>query len=321
MTCERNISVAVGRWFGILAVAALAASAQGPAVSWDKARSHVGQLCSVEGPVMQVQQTRESFSLHFSKNLKTDFAVIIFASNAARWPGKIDALYAAKKVCVTGIVRKVAGRPEMVIADPSQITVLGDAPEALAAAAGKAATPAKTGMPAAALPAATTTNVIEATSQEPPLLLPFTCDVKRFTGVRRGTGGDTASGNPFRQRIYVELTLQNTSAHVITDIEWQWVAVVMSVGTATDQYTQGTESQIELKPFESKTLRSDEVKMAGITTSRYGQTSGTRFRGYYVRVIYKGRCVFKEANSPEIEQDIESYLEKLERQKRSGKKS
>ncbi len=94
----------------------------------------------------------------------------------------------------------------------------------------------------------------------------------------------------------------------------------MSIGTAADQYVQGTESQIDLNPFESKTLRSDEVKMAGITATRYGQTSGTKLRGYCVRVFYKGRRVFKEANSPEIERDVEFCLEKLERQKRPAKK-
>jgi hypothetical protein len=319
MTRDGKKTVKIVCLIGILAVAAMTTSAQGPAVSWDKARSHVGRLCSIEGPVMQVLQTREGYCLQFSKNSKTDFAVIIFASNAARWPGKIDALYMAKKVSITGIVRKVAGRPEMVISDPSQITVLGDAPEALATAVAKAPPP-KVEVPAAASPTAATTNVMETTSQEVPLLLPFTCDVKRFTGVRRGTGSGSVTGSAFRQRMYVELTLQNTSAQVVTGIEWQWVAVVMNVAAAADQYSQGEESQIELKPFESKTLRSDDVKMTGMTTYRNGQTIGTRFRGYYVRVIYKGRRIFKESNSPEIEQDVESYLEKQERQKRPAKK-
>lgn len=305
----------------VLAGAAMAALAQAPTIGWEKAADHVGQLCAVEGPVVLVRQSRELCSLHFSKDTKSDFTVIIYATNASRWPDKIETLYAAKKVCVTGVVRRIAGRPEMVISDPSQITVLGDAAEALATVADKAAAAAKTATAATAA-TATTTNIVEAPAPEPlPLLPPFTCDVKRFTGARRGAGvGDSGGGVAFRQRIYLELVLQNTTTQTVTDIEWQWVVLVMSVGSATDQYVQGTESQIELKPFEAKTLRSDEIKMAGVTTFRLGQTSGTKFRGYYVRVHYKGHCVFKEGSSPEITQDIESYLDKLERQKRSAKK-
>ncbi|MCX7824293.1 MAG: hypothetical protein N2689_01900 [Verrucomicrobiae bacterium] len=296
---------------GVLASAAMAAFGQTPTIAWDKAADHVGQLCSVEGQVKLIRPTRESCSLHFSKDAKSDFTVIIYATNAERWTNKIETLYAGKQVCVTGVIRRIAGRPEMVVSDPSQITVLGDAPPATAE---KSETAAKTA-------AATTTNVVETPSPEPPPLLPpFSCDVKRFTGARRGTGGDSAYGTAFRQRIYIELTLQNTTTQPVTDIEWQWVAVVMSVGSASDQYLQGSESQIELKPFEAKTLRSDEIKMAGMTSLRYGQTSGTKFRGHYVRVFYKGHCVFKEGSSPEITQDVEAYLEKQERLKRSSKK-
>jgi len=288
--------VKIACFISLLAGAVMTASAQLSAVPWTNATNYVGQLCTIEGPVMQVQQSRDGYCLQFSTDPKTSFAAIIYARNVASWPAKIETLYAGKKVRVTGIVRRLAGRPEIVISDPSQITILSSAPETTIVSA-----------PAASVP-------------EPSQLPPFTCDVRRFTGARRGMGSDAISGSAFRQRIYIELTLQNTTAQPVADIEWQWVAVVVSVGNATDQYLQATESQVELKPFETKLLRSDEIKVAGMTTYRYGQTSGSKFRGYYVRVFYKGHCVFKEGNSPQMIQDIEAYLEKQERQKRSTKK-
>ncbi|MBI5687293.1 MAG: hypothetical protein HZC54_19645 [Verrucomicrobia bacterium] len=283
-------------FISLLAGAVMTASAQLPGMPWTDATNFVGRLCTIEGTAMQVQQGRDGYCLLFSTDPKANFAVIIYARNVASWPAKIETLYAGKKVRVTGVVRRLAGRPEIVISDPSQISIVGNVPEA-------------------PMPSAPPASV-----SEPPQLPPFTCDVRRFTGARRGMGGDTAYGSAFRQRIYIELTLQNTTTQPVTDIEWQWVAVTMSVGSATDQYLQGTESQVELKPFETKLLRSDEIKVAGMTTYRYGQTSGSKFRGYYVRVLYKGHCVFKEGSSPQMIEDVESYLDKQERQKRSTKK-
>jgi len=125
--------------------------------------------------------------------------------------------------------------------------------------------------------------------------------------------------SPFRQRIRIEVVLQNTSNQPLSDIACQWVAVVMTAGSAQDQYTSGTESNITLQPFEAKTIYSDPITTSGVTNLRYGMVSGTKMRGHYVKLSWQGQCVFKTAQPPEMEQDAETYLAKLEKAKKPAR--
>jgi hypothetical protein len=56
------------------------------------------------------------------------------------------------------------------------------------------------------------------------------------------------------------------------------------------------------------------MRMSGVTSLRQGMTSGTKMRGHFVKVFYRGQLVFKEASSPDLERDGEAYLEKMLRQ-------
>jgi hypothetical protein len=284
------------------------AFAQSAVVPWTDAATVIGKPSVIEGAVTAVTKSDEATLLHFGKPYKTMFTIVIFAINVPRWQGDLQTLYEGKTIQATGVVQMFRGRPEMVIADPAHLAVV--TPGTGIAAAGATVTGA----------AAQTvgTNVAPTNTVLGPTeigLLPFSIDVKRFTGARRGTGGgESYYGSAFRQRAFIELKLQNTGNQPITDISWQWVGVVISVAGGSDQYYHGTESNIELKPFETKVVRSDEMRMSGVTSLRQGMTSGTKMRGHFVKVFYKGQLVFKEASSPDLERDGEAYLEKMLRQ-------
>lgn len=300
----------------ILLLAGLVAPAQLPLVTPDKAEPLLGQSCVVEGTVLSATKTADACNLHFGKPAKTAFTVVVFGVNFSRWPGgDVAAACQGKLVRATGVVQKFRGRLEMVVADPANLVVSdGAAPAATPAAAAAAPTVlVGTNLPSAS-PA---TNVTPGVTMETGIL-PFTVDVRRFTGARRGTGAaDMGYGAAFRQRVYVEATLQNVTSQPVSDLAWQWVAAVMSITGAVDTFYQGSETGIGLQRFEKRTLRSDEVKLSGVASVRYGTTSGTKVRGHYVKIFWRGQLVFKEASPPDIERDCESYLEKLQK---SGKR-
>jgi len=124
-------------------------------------------------------------------------------------------------------------------------------------------------------------------------------------------------GAAFRQRVYIEATLQNVTSQPVSDVAWQWVVAVMSISGAADTFYQGSETGITLQRFEKRMLRSDEIKLSGVASVRYGTTSGTKVRGHYVKIFWRGQLVFKEASPPDIERDCELYLERLQK---SGKR-
>lgn len=295
----------------LLSMTGLIAPAQLPLVTADKADTVLGQPCVVEGTVLNATKTANACNLHFGKPAKTAFTVVVFGVNFSRWPdGDVAAACQGKTVRATGVVQKFRGRLEMVVADPSHLVVLDSAP----AATPVAATALPTVLAGTNLPAATpATNGAPTVTMETGIL-PFTMDVRRFTGARRGTGAaDMGYGAAFRQRVYIEATLQNVTSQPVSDLAWQWVAAVMSITGSTDTFYQGSETGIALQRFERRTLRSDEVKLSGVASVRYGTTSGTKVRGHYVKVFWRGQLVFKEASPPDIERDCELYLEKLQK--------
>lgn len=64
---------------------------------------------------------------------------------------------------------------------------------------------------------------------------------------------------------------------------------------------------MELKPLARKAVRSDDVMLAGMSSSR-GMKSGHRLRGHFVRVFYQGRLVFEDANPPNMKAVGEKFL-------------
>lgn len=279
--------------------------AEPAAVSPEIAATMIGRTCVVEGPVFDTQRAVDGCRLSFTATPSGGLSIVIFAINLHRWPSDIETLYRGKIVRVTGIVQNYRGAPEMVVADPSQMVVVGKIPNAMEAAA-KA--PAVAPVPAVGTSAAT--NTPAAVSEPPPDMarLPFTASVRRYSGTRQ-VAADTYSGASYKRRAYIELTLRNISNLPVGDIRWQWVGLVSNMSGGPDQYYTGEQSKIELSSFETRTFRSEDINLTSFET-RY-TTTGNKLRAHYVKVFYKGHCVFKEVSPVEYAFDMEDYLDRL----------
>jgi hypothetical protein len=53
--------------------------------------------------------------------------ILIQAANRAKFPTPPELMYSQKVVCVAGPIIDYHGKPEIVVQDPSQIVIMGDA--------------------------------------------------------------------------------------------------------------------------------------------------------------------------------------------------
>jgi hypothetical protein len=299
-------------------------------VSWEKAGDVIGRRATVEGTIVAARKTERVCNLNFSANWRTDFSAVIFARHFSKWPEDIEGAYRGRKVRITGTVTEYQGHPQIVVEAPSQIEVVAEtaasgpppsslpmpaavvtAPPAFPAPAMPAAPPVAPGEPAPA-PAPLPPNV--PVPVVPPVLsrelTPFTVEVKRFTGAKQGSGVVTKTGTSFFQTVRLHVTLGNTSNGLVGPLEWQWVIGLLDVSSSGDlkqQFFTGGESAMELRPLEKRTVRSEDVTLAGMS-SNVGMRSGQKLRGHFVRVFYQGRLVFEEANPPAMKAAAENYL-------------
>ena len=280
-----------------------------PVVPWEKARDVIGQRATVEGMVVATHRTEKVCTLNFSANWKTDFSAVIFARSFSQWPGDIEEAYRGKKVRVTGTVTEYQGRPQIVVAEPSQIEVVKEPAAVVPSPAGASTPPVVASTtPAPPVPATPTPPLVSpAPGKE---LTPFTVEVKRFTGAKLASGVVTKTETSFYQTVRLDVTFRNARNAPVGPLEWQWVIGLLDVsssGGMKQQFFTGGERQMELKALEEKAVRSQDVTLSGMS-SRLGMKSGQKLRGHFVRVFYQGRLVFEEANPPAMKAVAENYL-------------
>ncbi|MBI5395858.1 MAG: hypothetical protein HZA91_11220 [Verrucomicrobia bacterium] len=312
-----------------LAVTASLSGAE-PVVPWEKARDVIGRRATVEGMIVATHKTGKVCNLNFSSNWRRDFSAVIFAGSFSKWPGDIEGPYRGQKVRITGTVTEYQGRPQIVVSEPSQIEIVKE-PSAVAPLPANPPTPpvVATGTPAPPVPAtpappAVSPGQAAAASAPaapnvpvpivPPMLskemVPFTVEVKRFTGAKQGSGVVTKTGGSFLQTVRLNATICNMSSALVGPLEGQWVIGLLNVsssGGMKQQFFTGGEQQMELKPLEKKVVHSEDVTLAGMS-SNLGMKSGQKLRGHFVRVFYQGRLVFEEANPPAMKAVAENYL-------------
>ena len=302
-----------------------------PIVSWEKTRDVIGQRATVEGMIAATHKTEKICNLNFSSNWKTDFSVVIFARSFSKWRGDIEEQYRGKKVRITGTVTEYQSRPQIIVTDPSQIEIVKELTAATPPPTNSATPPVvvtTTPVPpvpatppslpvlqgqAAAVTAPATSNV-SVTSVDPLTLskelLPFTVEVKRFTGAKQGSGVVTKTEASFFQTVRLNVTISNLRNAPVGPLEWQWVIglfEVSSSGNLKQQFFTGGDRQMELKPLGKKVVQSQDVMLAGMLSNR-GMKSGQRLRGHFVRVFYQERLVFEDASPPNMKSVAESYL-------------
>ena len=104
--------------------AATASPAGGGGVPWEEAHRHAGEEIAVEGTIVRTHRAAKVLYLNFHPNWKRYLSLVILASDLHRFPQDPEKAYKGKKVRARGEVQLYKDRPEMVIRDPADITVL-----------------------------------------------------------------------------------------------------------------------------------------------------------------------------------------------------
>jgi hypothetical protein len=100
------------------------------AVTWTAARTVVGRVATVKGPVVGSVFARSSNGSPTFLNLGRDypsparFTVVIWIENRAAF-GTPERRYRGRTICVRGLVKLYRGSPEVVARSPSQIAIAG----------------------------------------------------------------------------------------------------------------------------------------------------------------------------------------------------
>jgi micrococcal nuclease len=95
-------------------------------MSASEAKDHFGEMATVCGEVVSARYASTSNGeptfLNFDKSYPNQiFTVVIWGENRNKF-GKPEEDYQGKRICVTGKITAYAGLPEIVVADPKQIS-------------------------------------------------------------------------------------------------------------------------------------------------------------------------------------------------------
>jgi len=116
-----------GVLLGFLALLASATSAGArvpPVYPWQEAERHVGEFVTLDGVVAAASTTGDTCVLEFAPDDPHALRVIVVLPMLSGLPAKPERLYVGKRVRASGLVRRFAGRPEMVLRGLSQIEVV-----------------------------------------------------------------------------------------------------------------------------------------------------------------------------------------------------
>ena len=94
------------------------------AVPWEEAHRRVGEEIVVEGTIVRTHRAAKMLYLNFHPNWKRYLTLVIPAGDLPRFPEDPAKAYQGKKVRARGEVTLYKGRPEMVVRDPADITVV-----------------------------------------------------------------------------------------------------------------------------------------------------------------------------------------------------
>ena len=109
---------------GLLASATPAGAKAPPVYPWQEAERHMGEIVTVDGVVAAAHSTGDTCVLEFAPDDPHALRVILVLPMLSSLPSKPERLYAGKRVRASGVVRRFAGRPEMVLRSPAQIEVI-----------------------------------------------------------------------------------------------------------------------------------------------------------------------------------------------------
>ena len=120
---KKWISLPVIIWFFV----SIYSSGAGQVIQWNEAQKYYGQYVTVEGKIVATYNSGKACFLNFHPDYKKHFTAVIFQSAFHRFPSAPEDYFYGKSVQVTGNVKEYKGKPEIILTDPSQIKILGEA--------------------------------------------------------------------------------------------------------------------------------------------------------------------------------------------------
>lgn len=94
----------------------------------EEAGNHIGEVQTVCGVVVSThyatRSNRQPTFLNLNKPYPNQiFTVLIWGADRDKFKGSPETFYNGKRICVSGIIEEYKGKPEIIVKDPSQITV------------------------------------------------------------------------------------------------------------------------------------------------------------------------------------------------------
>ena len=93
-------------------------------VGWRDASGYYGKHVTVEGRIVASHNSGKVCLLNFHKDYKRYLTAVIFSGSFTMFPPNPEKYYLNKVVRVTGRVKEYKGKPEIILNNPEQITVL-----------------------------------------------------------------------------------------------------------------------------------------------------------------------------------------------------
>ena len=104
-----------------------AAPAPAGTISWQEAEDHVGEQVTVQGEIVRTYDTGKVTFLNFDDDYRNTLTLVLFPGIYDAFPQPPASYFKDKTVRVTGEVKLYEGAPEIIIEDPAQIQVAGEA--------------------------------------------------------------------------------------------------------------------------------------------------------------------------------------------------
>lgn len=95
-------------------------------IRWSDTRRNYGRWKTVSGKIVATYRDRRYLHLHFHKDAKKYFTVLIRKRHLKRFPKEPEEFYMDKDVLVYGKIRKRGRRPVMILTRRNQIWVVGE---------------------------------------------------------------------------------------------------------------------------------------------------------------------------------------------------
>ncbi len=97
-----------------------------PLVPWQQAAAYEGQQVTVEGLVVDSYKSNSVIFLNFSDD-RSQFKAVIFQRDWSKWPQSPETLLLGQTVRISGPVKLYEGTPEIIVNDPAQVEIVGQA--------------------------------------------------------------------------------------------------------------------------------------------------------------------------------------------------